>query len=141
MSTVSQNITKHILIVDDEMHFRYGVTVALKQAGYKVSEAEDGSKALSMICKGTNGGQFDLIVLDIQMPRMMGNELYEVMRMNGIKVPVLFVTGYADSEIISRLKRMGNADILNKPFAPSELVARIDERFGKNEDSGSRKSS
>jgi DNA-binding response OmpR family regulator len=140
MSTASQNITKHILIVDDEKHFRYGVTVALKQAGYKVSEAEDGSKALSMICKGTNSGQFDLIVLDIQMPRLAGNELLEVMRMNGINVPVLFVTGYADNEIILRLKRMGHTDILNKPFAPSELVARIDERFGKPEDRSSRTS-
>jgi len=123
------NTMKHILIIDDEQHFRYGAAVALRKVGYRVSEAGNGNEAMKMMANSDNGQSIDLILLDIQMPGMMGNELIEEMEGMNLRIPVVIITGYADRDVLSKLYDRGYSDILHKPFAPVDLVNIIKEKF------------
>ena len=111
---------QHILIVDDDPQIRSVLRIALRQAGMEVSEAGDGAEGLS---KGRSG-RYDLIVLDIGLPRMDGLEVCRALRAE-VETPVLFLT--ARDEEIDRVLgfELGGDDYVTKPFSPRELVARI----------------
>lgn len=124
----------HILLVDDEENFRFSAGVALRSAGYAVTEAADGSQALSLLvdvqrCKNDPP---DLLLTDIRMPRMSGVELIEGLRGHGITVPILILSGFADRQVIENLRAMGYPDFLEKPFEPEDLVIRIEEILGRS---------
>lgn len=91
----------------------------LRDAGYEVFEAVDGEEALRKI-KRT---RFDLVVLDIMMPRMSGYEVLEKIREmpSRAKTPVLIVTAKHDPDGLQREVAAGAADHIVKPFLPSEL--------------------
>lgn len=120
---------KHILIVDDEPSFRFSASLALRQAGYLTSEAEDGRKALSMICVQEKCvAPFDAILLDIQMPKMTGLELIDEVKAQGVDMPpVIVISGYADESMVTDLKQKGCNALLHKPFEPTEMVTMIDQ--------------
>ena len=109
-----------ILIVDDEADMRTVLFHTLRDAGYQISEAVDGDEALRKI-KRT---RFDLVVLDIMMPRMSGYDVLEKIREmpSRAKTPVLIVTAKHDPEGIHREVSGGAIDHIAKPFLPSELV-------------------
>lgn len=109
-----------ILIVDDDPQIRDVLRIALKQAGLSVSEAGDGAEGL----KKASAGRFDLVVLDIGLPRMDGLQVCRELRATS-DVPVLFLTA-RDDEIDRVLGfELGGDDYVTKPFSPRELVARI----------------
>jgi CheY-like chemotaxis protein len=113
-----------ILIVDDEADQRTVIFHSLRLAGHSVTEAADGEEALRKI-KRTN---FDLVVLDIMMPRMTGYEVLERIReMPGRRdTPVVVVTAKHDPPGVMQEIAAGASDHIAKPFLPSELEAVVE---------------
>ena len=113
-------MTHHILIVDDDLHIREVIRVALKKAGMAVVEARDGKEALSRFASDRP----DLIILDIGMPEFDGLDVCREIRKSS-DVPILFLSAH-DDEIDRVLGlEIGGDDYVTKPFSPRELVARV----------------
>ena len=113
-------MTHRILIVDDDLHIREVIRVALKKAGMSVTEARDGKEALARFASDRP----DLIVLDIGMPEFDGLDVCREIRKSS-DVPILFLSA-RDDEIDRILGlEIGGDDYVTKPFSPRELVARV----------------
>ncbi|MFK0300331.1 response regulator [Brevundimonas sp. NPDC090276] len=109
-----------VLVVDDDPHIRDLLTFALGKAGLATREAGDGEAALASIAAQTP----DLVILDINMPRMDGIEVCRRIRAQG-QLPVLFLSS-RDDEIDRILGiELGADDYVVKPFSPREVVARV----------------
>jgi CheY-like chemotaxis protein len=108
-----------ILVVDDEPDARTVMFHSLRGAGHSVSEAADGEQALKKL-KRT---KFDLVLLDIMMPRMSGYEVLAKIRAmpSRANTPVIVVTAKHDPEGVQREFEGGATDHIAKPFLPSEL--------------------
>ncbi|PWA12512.1 DNA-binding response regulator [Pueribacillus theae] len=109
-----------LLIVDDEWNMRNLIKIYLKKENVQLTEARNGKEALSFIEK--NG--FDLILLDIMMPDMSGWEVCKEVR-KARDIPILMLTARTDVKDIVRGLNGGADDYLTKPFAPEELIARV----------------
>jgi len=113
-------LTHRILIVDDDLHIREVIRVALKKAGMTVAEARDGREALTRF----GSDRPDLIILDVGMPEFDGLEVCREIRKSS-DVPILFLSA-RDDEIDRVLGlEIGGDDYVTKPFSPRELVARV----------------
>ncbi|MCC2978479.1 response regulator transcription factor [Sphingomonas sp. PL-96] len=109
-----------ILIADDDPHIRQLLVFALGKAGLDAIEAEDGEAALEL----AEARQPDLVVLDINMPRLDGLEVCRRLRASG-ELPILFLSS-RDDEIDRVLGiELGADDYVVKPFSPREVVARV----------------
>jgi two-component system OmpR family response regulator len=109
-----------ILIADDDPHIRQLLIFALGKAGLDAIEAEDGEAALAVAA----AQRPDLVVLDINMPRMDGLEVCRRLRAEG-NLPILFLSS-RDDEIDRVLGiELGADDYVVKPFSPREVVARV----------------
>lgn len=109
-----------ILVADDDPHIRQLLVFALGKAGLDAVEAEDGEAALAI----AGASAPDLVVLDINMPRMDGLEVCRRLRNSG-DVPILFLSSRTDE--IDRVLgiELGADDYVVKPFSPREVVARV----------------
>ena len=116
------NDEKRILLVEDEPGLRRTLTDRLRGENYQVECAEDGAKGYDMAF----GGTFDLILLDIMLPRKNGFDVCRDLRREGIATPILMLT--ARSQTFDRVVglKLGADDYLTKPFDISELLARIE---------------
>jgi DNA-binding response OmpR family regulator len=110
-----------ILIVEDEPTMRLGLTDNLEFEGYEVDYADDGESGLNKI---TNGN-FDLVLLDVMLPKMSGFDVCKSARKSGIKTPIILLT--AKGEEIDKVLglELGADDYVTKPFSLRELLARI----------------
>ncbi len=110
-----------LLIVEDEVKTASFLKKGLSEAGYLVSVAVDGPEGMRLI----EGGAFDLIVLDIMLPVVDGWHILTWLRGTGLQTPVLILT--ARDEVQDRVRglELGADDYLVKPFAFSELLARV----------------
>ena len=109
-----------ILVVDDDPHIRQLLVFALEKAGLNAAEAPDGETALAM----AEAIAPDLVVLDINMPRMDGLEVCRRLRARG-DTPILFLSS-RDDEIDRVLGiELGADDYVVKPFSPREVTARV----------------
>ncbi len=117
-------MTHHILIVDDDPHIRDLLAFALGRAGMRVAEAGDGEAALAAVEQDVP----DLMILDINMPRLDGLDLCRRLRASGgaqARLPILFLSSRDDE--IDRIVgiEIGGDDYVIKPFSPREVVARV----------------
>ena len=121
-----------ILVVEDEKKINDIIVKTLKQEKYGVDSCFDGEEALDYIFSV----EYDIILLDIMLPKKDGFEVLKSIRKKGIRTPVLFLT--ARDEIEDRVKGLdlGADDYLVKPFAFEELLARIRVLLRKNSGSG-----
>lgn len=112
--------TKRILLVEDEKNIREAVTAYLEKEGYWITSVEDGQMALDEFAKH----DFDLIILDLMLPKVSGERVCRVIRESS-DVPIIMLT--AKGEIEDRIigLELGADDYLVKPFSPRELVARV----------------
>ena len=112
---------KHILIVDDEEHLADALAHNLQFEGFATTTAYDGEEGLRL----ARTIQFDLVILDIMMPRLDGIEVCKRLRATGSTVPILFLTAKsADADRLLGLK-VGADDYVAKPFLLEELILRI----------------
>ena len=116
---------RRILVVDDEPQARVLAFKVFSQAGFEVSTVQSGFECLEHFRKRPNW--FDLIVLDLSMPYMDGEETFKRLRALNPNVVVLLSTGYL-AEAHDRVERMlaaGLAGFLRKPHRPDELLAQV----------------
>jgi len=113
----------HILVVDDNRVNRLKLSRGLEQQGHTFALAENGQRALEMI----QAQSFDLVLLDIVMPRMNGYQVLERMkRCSALRdIPVIVISALDEMESVVRCIEMGAEDYLPKPFDPVLLKARI----------------
>src|SRR5271156_4094485 len=111
-----------ILVVEDEEAIRMTLEDRLQSEGYAVDFAIDGEQGFK---KATRGG-FDLIVLDIMMPKKNGFDVCRDIRMAGVVVPILMLT--ARGQVVDKVLglKIGADDYVTKPFDAMELMARIE---------------
>ena len=110
-----------ILLVDYERQLTDALSTILKQHKYSVDCANDGEEGLDLALSGI----YDLIILDVMMPKMDGFSLLKDLRRNKLSVPVLMLS--AKSDISDKIEGLnfGADDYLTKPFNTDELLARI----------------
>ena len=110
-----------ILLVDDEQPIQTLLSFPLQRDGYEVVQASDGREALARFSEQ----QFDLVVLDLMLPRIDGLEVCKRLRANGSTVPIIMLT--AKSEEIDKVLglELGADDYITKPFSMREFRSRV----------------
>lgn len=98
---------------------------ALRAEGYDVEDARSGGAALALLDGGN--ASFDLLITDVVMPGMNGRELSERAKELQPALRVLFVSGYADDEILRRGLLYGEVELLAKPFTLDVLTGKVKE--------------
>ncbi len=117
--------TGRILVVEDEDGVRLSVLRTVERAGYEVVVADDGVEALEIIEEDKN---FDLVISDVMMPEVDGPTF--VRRAHdeyGLNLPVIFMSGYAESAVRDQLGELTDALYIQKPFSRAELGAIVRE--------------
>jgi DNA-binding NtrC family response regulator len=120
---------KRVLIVDDEPNVRLMLETALTSVGYDVEAAADGQSALETLT--TRASAFDMVLLDLLMPRMDGMELLRQLRAVGNVIPVVILTAHGSIPEAVEAMKLGAIDFLAKPVTPDALrrvVAEVIER-------------
>ena len=110
-----------ILVVEDDKKIASFVINGLKQSGYAVDHAADGEEGLRRAKSIT----YDGAVVDLMLPRLDGLSLVQQIRSNGLRLPLLILSAKASVDDRVRGLQAGGDDYLTKPFAFSELLARI----------------
>lgn len=110
-----------ILIVEDEPNMRLGLKDNLEFEGYEVDIAEDGEEGLTKILDNN----YDLVIMDVMMPRMSGFDVCKNVRKSGDTTPIILLT--AKGEEIDKVLglELGADDYVTKPFSLRELLARV----------------
>lgn len=114
----------HVLVVDDDVDTRLLLRRALEAAGFRVAEAPDGPEALTML---QAGDPFDLVTLDLQMGRMHGLQVLNVIRsrVSLADIPVVVATGSDDPLVEMELFEAGADDFVVKPVDPPRFILRV----------------
>ena len=112
---------KSILVVEDEPAIATGLKDDLELEGYRVDVAEDGVAALEAI----GGKAFDLILLDVMLPKKDGFSVCRELRASGVRTPIILLTARGEEADKIRGLNLGADDYVTKPFSPRELNARI----------------
>jgi CheY-like chemotaxis protein len=117
-------VAPHILIAEDDPVTRSIARAVLTKQGFRVTEASDGVAALEQIQKA---GDIALVVLDLAMPRMTGQEVLQRLRgaVPTSGLPVVVLTGATDDRTEIELMEAGADDYVHKPLQPERLIARI----------------
>lgn len=122
-----------ILIADDEARISSFIDKGLRSAGYATRVAPTGPLALDL----AQSGEFDLLVLDINLPGMDGFQVLEQLRGSGSRMPVIMLTARVELHDTVAGLEGGADDYLGKPFRFDELLARIRLRMRREDDTGS----
>lgn len=110
-----------ILIVEDEQKIRMALRDFLEFQGFEVAEASDGLEAERSVAEK----QFDLILLDLMLPKISGEQLCSKWRGNGLQTPILMLTAKGQEKEKVMGLNLGADDYITKPFSLEELLARI----------------
>jgi len=115
-------VTPKLLLVEDEAGLRLTLSDRLASEGYAVETASDGQSGFERAARGG----YDLVVLDVMLPRMNGFDVCRELRRRGVETPILMLT--ARGQVVDRVVglKLGADDYLTKPFDAAELVARLE---------------
>lgn len=125
LDDVPSGSKKQILIVDDDPDILQMMGLILKKENYIVVMARNGCEGADCLSQET----FDLIILDLRMPCMTGQQVLDELARRRSKIPVLVVTAVANpgltfKSLLGKYKRL---DILPKPFMPNELIEKVEK--------------
>lgn len=115
-----------VLVAEDEPHIRRVLITILESASFETDGVADGAAALNLLLGDT---RYDLVLLDLMMPRASGLEVLERVRdLNHRRdVPMIVLTAKGQDADRDRAFELGASDFVTKPFSPKKLLARIDE--------------
>lgn len=121
-----------ILIAEDDPNIRLGLVATLESEGYRVTAASDGAQALKLFGQE----KFDLVLLDVMMPKASGYDVCRDLRARGARLPVLFLT--AKGEEVDKVVglKLGADDYVTKPFGVHELLARVEALLRRSRSNG-----
>ncbi|TAK66530.1 MAG: sigma-54-dependent Fis family transcriptional regulator, partial [Bacteroidetes bacterium] len=114
---MSKQFKHHILTVDDEEDIRLLMVEAIEGMGYKAMQASDGAEAINLV----NSHLFDVVILDIQMPRVDGLEVLQHIKEYSPSTEVIMLTGVNDIKIAVKAMKLGAADYMTKPVQLDEF--------------------
>lgn len=110
-----------ILVIEDDPSILLGLRMALGKEGYEVTSAEDGLAGLEL----AESGRFDLVLLDVMLPRLNGYEVLRSLRRSGRTIPVVVLSARSGEwDKVTGLD-LGAEDYITKPFSVPELLARV----------------
>jgi len=112
-----------ILVVDDEESVRAVAKMTLERAGFEVLTARDGREAVELVRE--RGAEIDLVLLDMTMPRMNGEEAFRHLRGLRPDICVVLSSGYSEQEATRRFAGKGLAGFIQKPWSPKELLGEV----------------
>ncbi len=117
------NISKKVLIVEDDRDISLLVKHNLQKIGLEVFEADDGAKGLALI----KSLKPDLVILDLMLPSIDGFEVLRQLKRDGdgVKIPVVIMSAKTGPGAIIKAFQLGIADYLPKPFNIGELISRV----------------
>ena len=115
----------HILVVDDETAIRDLISEVLNIAGFQVTTSADGLDALNQIRRS----KFDLILLDVNLPKVDGFAILEKVREGAPTQPIIMLSARVDKDDVTHGLRLGADDYVRKPFSVEELVLRVENRL------------
>lgn len=110
-----------ILIVEDDKDINNLLKIILERNGYHISQANTGENGLDIL----NKEDFDLVLLDLMMPIMTGEEMITKMRAEGKNEPVIIITAKIDEQTKFHVFDIGADDFITKPFKESDLLNRV----------------
>lgn len=114
-----------VLVIDDEPIVRMLIVEVLEEAGYMVLEAGDGPSGLRIL---ESANQVDLLITDVGLPGgMNGRQVADAARIARPDLKVLFVTGFAENAVIENGHLEPGMAVITKPFAITELAAKVEE--------------
>ena len=122
---MTDHASKKILIVDDEPEMRIAITEALKREGYQTDAAENAHNALHRL----EGEAFDLVISDVKMPKMSGQELLREIKEQWPNTLVIMMTAYGTIDNAVESMKEGAFDYLLKPFSIEILAATVNRAF------------
>ena len=109
------------LVVEDEARIRDLFTQFLKMKGYRVFEAKDGQEAVEAVRQQL----FDLVIMDVKMPRVGGIDALRQIRAASPSTKVLFITGFGLTEEIEAVLQEGMVECIRKPFTFEQLITTV----------------
>jgi len=113
-----------ILLVEDAELVRTLARQVLETAGYRVLEAANADAAIKL-CEKMNGNRIDLLLTDVVMPGMSGNEMSRILLQRQPDMPVLYMSGYTDDAIVQHGVLEAGINFLQKPFTPAALAFKV----------------
>jgi DNA-binding response OmpR family regulator len=119
---MTREATARLLVVEDEEALAEGLRLNLERKHYRVDVARDGREALDR----AGGNRYDLILLDVRLPRVDGFEVCQQLRQNGDFTPILMLTARNQPDDVVYGLKLGADDYVTKPFDLAELLARIE---------------
>ncbi|MHB2016144.1 MAG: response regulator transcription factor [Candidatus Xenobia bacterium] len=121
-------MAKKILVADDEPYVLRSIEYTLNKAGYNVTTAVDGEEALRKIQEENP----DLVFLDIQMPKMDGNEVCKHLRMDPMRKDLYVIVITAKGQESERIFSLecGASEYITKPYSPRRMLERVREILG-----------
>lgn len=120
---ISEEHKRRVLLVDDSVDNQVLISLLLRTLGISVTTAGDGIEALEQ----ARHNDFDLILMDVQMPRMGGLEATQTLRKDGYSRPIIALTAHALKEDRDRCLKAGFDDYLTKPVNRLHMLQRVDE--------------
>jgi FixJ family two-component response regulator len=117
-----RRVQPHVAVIDDDESVRESLPDLLRQHGYAAVAFASADQFLATgRCR-----DFDCLILDIAMPGMSGPELQRELGRRGETVPIIFITGHADTTVRATLRKEGAVDVLIKPFSAEDLLSALE---------------
>jgi CheY-like chemotaxis protein len=116
---------RHILIADDDRHLRESLCEVMGDAGWSAQSAGCGAQAIQLL----NGGRFDLLLSDVDMPDMTGFQLLAWARAHQHPEPAVLMSARANPELVQAATRAGAVTLLPKPVRAAELTKLVTNLF------------
>ena len=114
-----------ILVVDDEDAIRTLFQDVLSELGHRVITAGDGAEGLELVKQN----EFDLVFVDLKMPRMNGAEFFKQVTAIKPNLPVIIITGYPDSDLMAQALAEGPLGVMHKPFGDQDITGAVSRFF------------
>ena len=121
---------QHVFFIEDEIELLSAYTELLVSEGYKVNSYSSGADALHAIEQ--EGIIPDVIVSDYHLHRMTGIDIFKHLRSKNIQVPMILISGFVDTFIVTQCDNVGASGLIEKPYDIQTLVETINRAIEKN---------